>query len=300
MPKYSDTVLFHVSRFSDTTKQIKRIIYSSILDTGIAPKVADIAREMNISEEETRASLHDLQGGLLIALQNEQHADTKRFMGQDLPEDCVLPVTGEIYYAHPFANFKNHHHVIVDGEQKWYGTCPVEAPIISYFFPGKEVIIRSVSHYTNEPIEIITRDGQLLDYTPKGLSIHWGRPLGQWAGTKGHEGDFIFPSDKNYFFTSQDAHEEWKRSNPEEAGQGQLFQIIEINHLIRIFNYGHDRFDFQYHVPLLKLALASISTGIIRIKMFTPRPNLFFLSVVKWARDVYKSGHKVFLDVKPW
>ncbi|MEA3221766.1 MAG: organomercurial lyase [Thermodesulfobacteriota bacterium] len=300
MPKYSDTTLLHASKFSDTTKQIKRIIYSSILDTGFAPKVADIAQKLNISEEVTRASLHDLEGGIIIAMQNEQHADIKEFMGQKLPDDCVLPEVGEIYYARPFANFKNHHHIIVDGEQKWYGECPIECSTISYFFPGKEVVIRSVSHYTNEPIEIISKDGQLLDYTPKGLSIHWGRPFGQWLGTKGHETDFIFPCDQNYFFSTRDAHEEWEKSNPKEAGQGQLFHIIEINHLLRMFNYGHERFDFQYHLPLIRFALAAISTGVTRIKMFTPIPNLFFLSIVKLVRDVHKYGYKLFLDVKPW
>ncbi|MCD6571128.1 MAG: hypothetical protein J7L53_10540 [Deltaproteobacteria bacterium] len=204
MPKYSDTVLLHVSKFSDTTKQVKRIIYSSILDTGFAPKVADIAKELDISKEIVLDSLHDLEGGIIIAMQNEQHTNIKEFMGQKLPDDCVLPNVGEIFYARPFANFKNHHRIYVDGEQKWYGECPVECATISYFFPGKEVAVRSVSHLTSEPIEIIGKDSQLLDYTPKSLRIYWGRPFGQWLSTKGHEADFIFPCDGNYFFSDEE------------------------------------------------------------------------------------------------
>ena len=43
MPKFSDTVLLHINRYSDETKQIKRVIYESVLDTGHAPTVAEIS-----------------------------------------------------------------------------------------------------------------------------------------------------------------------------------------------------------------------------------------------------------------
>jgi DNA-directed RNA polymerase specialized sigma subunit len=105
--KYGDTVLFRINRFSDTTKQIKRFIYESVLSTGFAPKVDEIVEAFGLPEQQVRESLHDLQGGIIIALQNEQHAHIKEFMGQKLPEDAVLPEVGEIYYARPFANFKN-------------------------------------------------------------------------------------------------------------------------------------------------------------------------------------------------
>ena len=298
MPKYSDTTLFNITRYNDTTKQVKRIVYESVLPTGFAPKVADIAKELNISEEMVRESLHDLEGGIIIAMQNEQHANIKEFMGQKLPDDCVLPEVGEIFYARPFANFKNHHLVYVDGEQKWWAECPIESVTISYFFPGKEVSVRSISHYTNEPIEIIGKDGQLLDYTPKSLRLYWGSPMGNWLSTNRHEGDWVFPCDKNYFFSSEEAYLEWKKSNPQEPGQ--LFTPIEINHFLRMWNYGHERFDYQSHVPLLRFLLASISTGIIRIKMFIPVPNPFFFSIPKLIRDNYKYGYKAFLDIKLW
>lgn len=298
MPKYSDTALLNVSRYSNTTKQVKRIVYESVLGAGFAPKVAGIAQELGISEEEVRGGLWDLEGGIIVAMQNEQHLDIKEFMGQKLQDDCVLPDLGEIFYARPFANFKNHHKIYVDGEQKWYGECPVESVTISYFFPGKEVRFESVCHQTREPVEIVGKDGQLLDYSPKSLRIYWGRPFSQWLATKGHEGDFIFPCDMNYFFCCEDAFNEWKKMNPGEPGQ--LFTPIQINHLLRIFNYGHERFDFQYHFPLLKLLLAFVTAGLFRWKMLIPVPNLFFLSIAKFIRDLYRYNYKLFLDVKLW
>jgi len=38
MAKYGDTVLFHVSKYTDTAKRIKRLIYEYVLETGFAPK----------------------------------------------------------------------------------------------------------------------------------------------------------------------------------------------------------------------------------------------------------------------
>jgi len=298
MAKYGDTVLFHVSKYTDTTKRIKRLIYEYVLETGFAPKVEQIKQELNLTEEAVRKSLWDLEGGIIIAMQNKQHLHIKEFIGQKLPEDVVLPDLGEIFYARPFANFKNHHKIFVDGEQKWFGECPVESVTISYFFPGKEVVLQSICNETHETIEIIGKDGKLLDYKPKTLRIYWGRPFGQWLSTKGYEGDFIFPCDSNYFFHSEKIYYEWRKGNPDAAGQ--IFTPVEIHHLLRIFNYGHERFDFQYHVPLLKILLASVSTGIIRLKMFVPVPNMFFLSIIKLLRDVHKFKYKLFLDIKAW
>ena len=298
MSKFSNTMVLHVSRYSDITRQVKRLVYESVLDTGFAPSIEEIARGLDVSQDVVRESLHDLEGGIIVALQNEQHANIKEFMGQKLPDDCVLPKIGEIFYARPFANFKNHHKIYVDGQQKWYGECPVEAVTVSYFFPGKEVRVESVCHLTGKPVTLTGRDGQLLDYTPKGLRIYWGRPFGQWLSTKGHEGDFIYPCDMNYFFSSQEAFDQWKKMNPDEPGQ--IFTPIQIYHLLKIFNYGHERFDYQYHLPLLRIMVALITAGLFRWKMIIPVPSLFFPSIAKLIRDAVRYNYRIFLDVKLW
>jgi hypothetical protein len=298
MPKFSDSVLFHVNRYSDSTKQIKRFIYESVLDSGRAPTVAAIGTEFGLVEEAVRASLNDLEGGIIVAMQNPRHLHLHEFMGQKLPEGSVLPALGEIFYARPFANFANHHRVVVDGEQKWYGECPVESVTISYFFPGREVRLESVCQETGEPVTVTGMDGLLVDYQPKSLRIYWGRPFGQWLSTRGEEGDFIAPCDENYFFTSETAYEAWRKSHPGRPGQ--IFTPVQIHHLLRLFNYGHDRFDFQYHVPLLRLFTAAVTAGLFRWTMLVPIPNPFFLSLGKFLRDVQRYNRKLFLDVKPW
>lgn len=298
MPKFSDTVLLHVNRYSDITKQIKRFIYESVLETGRVPTVAAISEEFTLPLEVVRKSLHDLEGGVIIAMQNRQHQDIRTFMGQKLPEDAVLPELGEIFYARPFANFKNHHRIFVDGEQKWYGECPVEMTTVSYFFPGKEVRVESVCHQTGKTVSMTGKDGQLLDYEPKNLRIYWGKPFGHWLSTKGHEGDFICPCDMNYFFSSEEAYEQWRKENLHEPGQ--IFTPIQLNHLLRNFNYGHERFDFQYHIPILRLLATFVTAGLFRWKMLVPIPNMFFLSLLKFGRDLYRFKYKLFVDVKLW
>lgn len=298
MPKFSDSVLLHVNRYSDSTRQVKRLIYEAVLATGRAPEVAAMAEALNIPEETVRQSLHDLEGGIIIAMQNEQHRHMHEFMGQALPADCVLPEMGEIFYARPFANFSNHHRILVDGQQKWYAECPVESCTVSFFFPGKDVRLESVCHQTGAPVAISGKDGRLLDYEPKSLRIYWGKPFGQWLSTKGHEGDFIYPCDMNFFFSSEEAFTAWKKENPDEPGQ--LFTPIQIYHLMRNLNYGHERFDFQYHIPVLRLLAASVTAGLFRWKVLIPVPNLFFLSIAKFLRDLARLKHKLFLDVKLW
>jgi DNA-directed RNA polymerase specialized sigma subunit len=68
MPKFCDTVLLHVNRYNDETKQIKRRIYESVLDSGRAPTVAEICKDLSLPQETVRKSLHDLDGGIIIAL----------------------------------------------------------------------------------------------------------------------------------------------------------------------------------------------------------------------------------------
>ncbi|MFO7559317.1 MAG: organomercurial lyase [Desulfobacterales bacterium] len=298
MTKYSDTTLFRLNSFSDTTKQVKRAIYESVLDTGFAPKISDISKEFELSKPAVDEILHDLEGGIIIALQNSEHADIHEFMGQELPEDCILPEVGEIFYARPFANFKNHHQIYVDGEQKWYGECPVECMTISYFFPDKDVIVKSIAHDSKETVEIVGRNGRLLDYSPKSLRVFWGRPFGDWIKSGDKKVDFIFPCDTNYFFSSEASFQEWKKTNP--TTRGQSFTPDAINRLLRMFNYGHERFDYQYHIPLLRLLLGAIGTGMITLNLLIPLPNPFFLSIIKLARNARKAGYKFFLDIKLW
>ncbi|MDY6932726.1 MAG: organomercurial lyase [Spirochaetota bacterium] len=277
--------------YSDTTKRIKKLIFDTVIETGFAPKVDEIVNEMKVSEDEIRSSLHDLEGGIIIALQNENHAKIKTFMGEKLPKDAVLPEIGEIFYARPFSNFKNHHRVYVDDEQKWYAECSLEATSLSNFFPGKEVVVQSVCAHKKEKVELIQRDGILIDYKPKGLLIHAGLPLRKWLS----EGDLIAPCDNNRFFSSRESYFEWKRKH--EDIKSCLMHPIEANRLIRVIAYGRTRFDYRMYLSLRKFILQYPTMG-ITTKYIFPKP--YWLPGPGLIKNFIKHKYKPFIEFRLW
>ena len=154
--------------------------------------------------------LLDLEAAACIARQSERHAVLEQF--QDEPVAQPLPASGEIFYARPFAAFKNHYPVSVDGQQRWYAECAVEACAVSAMFPGAEVIVRSHCRQTKEPVTLLGRDGVLLDYSPRTLRVHLGFPLRVAAA------DLVGWCDYNSFFASEEAADEWRRAHPDVHG----------------------------------------------------------------------------------
>jgi hypothetical protein len=279
--------------YSDVTKRIKKLIYDTVIETGFAPKVDEIADEMKVSKEVVTSNLHDLEGGIIIALQNEAHAKINTFMGEELPGDAALPEVGEIFYARPFSNFKNHQRVYVNDEQKWYAECSLEAPSLSNFFPGKEVIVRSVCAQTKEPVELIQKDGILLDYKPKGLMIHAGLPLRKWLS----DGDLIAPCDNNRFFSSKDAYYEWSKYHKDIKGY--LIHPIEANRMIRMIAYGRTRFDYRLRLPLLRFIVQFPSMGITKNFFGVPLFfNTYWLPGFSLIKNMVKYKYKPFIEIR--
>src|SRR4030042_1091140 len=164
-----------MARLSETAKRVRQRIMDQVLADGTCPKGAEISRELSLSREELGRILKDLEAAICVAVQTDSNAHLESFQEEELLE--AVPEPGEIFYARPFAAFRNHYPVWVNGEQKWYGECAVEACGVSAMFPGREVIVRSVCRQTQEPVELIGRDGILLDYSPKSLRLHIGFPL---------------------------------------------------------------------------------------------------------------------------
>ena len=280
--------------YTDTTKRIKKIIYDTVIETGFAPKVSMIADNIKISIEEVRTSLHDLEGGIIIALQNEAHANIKTFMGEKLPKDAVLPEVGEIFYARPFSNFKNHQRVYVNGEQKWYAECSLESASLSNFFPGKKVIVKSLCARTREPVELIQKDGILLDYRPKGLLIHAGLPLRKWLAG----GDTIAPCDNNRFFSSREAYYEWKKDHEDIISC--LMHPIEANRMMQIFAYGRTRFDYRFRISLAGIMARYPSMGITKNILGIPFFNFFWFPGIGLIKNMIKNKYKPFVEFRLW
>ena len=130
-----------MAELSDQARQVRQLIMDQILREGTAPASEDVRQRLSLSAEAMSQILADLDAALCFAVQRASHVGLTHF--QEEPVQGPLPPVGDVFYPHPFANFKNHYPVTVDGEQKWYAECAVEGCAISTMFPGREVILRS-------------------------------------------------------------------------------------------------------------------------------------------------------------
>ncbi len=188
-------------------------------------------------------------------------------------------------YARPFAAFKNHYPVWVDGEQKWFAECAVEACSISAQFPGKEVIVRSVCRQTREPVELVGRDGVLLDYSPATLRVHLGYPLRTLPAR------IVGWCDYNSFFASEDAARQWASAHPEVHGVTRSPETM--SRLIgELFGRGRLAYDYQPAVPILDAVLHMKRYGLDKPTALGFRvPDPFFLPSPSMVRDWKRQGY---------
>jgi hypothetical protein len=230
-----------------------------VLAEGIVPKRAELAREHSLSLDELDLILKDLEAGIVVAVQNQAHEGLEYFQEEKLSEPA--PALGEIFYARPFASFKNHYLVAVAGEQKWYGECAVEVCGISAMFPGKEVVVRSVCRQSKEPVELVGKDGVLLDYTPKTLRVHLGIPLRFMAD------DAVGWCDYNSFFSSEAAVQEWRKAHPEIKGITR--DPVTTSNFVSLVGKGRLDYNYQFRLPILRVLFTGKKYGFTK-----PMPGL--------------------------
>jgi hypothetical protein len=214
-------------------------------------------------------------------MQDAAHADQLQFQEEPLQEP--MPPVGEIVYARPFAMFKNHYPVWVDGQQKWYAECAAESCAMSPMFPGRLVIVRSVCRETKAPVELVARDGILLDYSPRTLRVHLGHPL------RDIPKDLLGWCEYNSFFASEDGARQWGSSHPGVHGitraPEQLAQFIG-----EIVGKGRLEYTYQPTVPVSKVVLNLIRYGLTRPTIlglpmldpfWLPTPRMF----IEWIQN---------------
>jgi len=56
----------------------------------------------------------------------------------------------------------------------------LESLAVCQVLPGKDVTIRSYCPHCMEPIEVRTRDGQILSRKPESIVLHFAVPLRKW------------------------------------------------------------------------------------------------------------------------
>ncbi len=232
-----------MATLSDTALQVRKTLMDHMLAHGSCPTVAELAVMHKLTLPELDAVLHDLEAAVVIARQTEAHARQKTF--QDESVEGGLPSPGEIFYVRPFATFKNHYSVSVDGKQKWYGECAVECCGISYMFPGKEVVVESKCRQTGEPVRLVGRDGELINYAPSTLVVHFGYPLREMPDNIVNWCDF------NSFFVSEAAARQWRQDHP--GVRGALRDPETVSRFVRIVGEGRLDYDYKLTLPLSKM-----------------------------------------------
>jgi hypothetical protein len=253
---------------------------------GTVPAVAELCEDLAMSVGEMAGHLKDLEAAFCVAVQDQAHAGQKQF--QDEPLERELPAAGEIVYARPFAAFKNHYQVWVDGEHRWYAECAVEACPISQQFPAAEVVVRSVCRQTKEPAELVGRDGALLDYSPRTLRVHLGYPV------RAIPSRVVAWCDYNSYFASDEAARQWQTAHPEVHGITTTPEALA-RMMTETVGKGRIEYNYQPGVPVLQLILHMGRYGLTRPGPLGLRvPDPFWLPGPGMVREWRRQGMKSF------
>ncbi len=276
-----------MAQLTADAQAIRLRIMNQVREQGTAPSIADLRAEFGFSDEHLSSEMRDLEAAICLARQDEDHADSAVFQGEQLASP--QPALGEIVYARPFAAFENHYPITVDGEQRGYAECAVEACAISGQFPGSEVVVNSVCRQTKQPIRLVGRDGVLIDFSPATLRVHLAYPVREMPNR------VVGWCDYNSFFASEEAAEEWRHDHPEIKGVTQSPQ--EMARLItEVLGKGRLDDDYQPTFHLLPLLRNLSRYGLTRpTPLGIPMPDPFWMPTPKMARDWHRNGLGYFL-----
>ena len=128
-------------------------------------------------------------------------------------------------------------------------------------FPGAEVIVRSHCRQTKEPVELLGRDGILLDYSPRTLRVQFGRPVREFAA------DVVGWCDYNSFFASEEAAKEWRLAHPHVKGITRDPRSVALA-VTETIGKGRLEYDYQPGVPVLKMVRHMHAYGFTRPTRF--------------------------------
>lgn len=133
-----------------------QVIMRGFVQSGQAPHYAELARALGWTVEEGRRVLHEVMRAF--------------FPG------WLYPETDYIASFPPFNNLPTQYRITVDGQQKWFAQCGFEALAVTWFFPGRAVLIDAPCLDCGEPMTIEMRDGRFLRVEPGGITGHMNQP----------------------------------------------------------------------------------------------------------------------------
>lgn len=135
-------------------------VLETVVARGQAPHYTEIASHFSVMPDEGKTMLHDL---MAAGLPNWLHPST----------DLIASVA-------PFNNLPTHYRVAVDGVQKWFAQCGLEALAISWLFPGKTVDIDALCLASGDALHVSMRDGVIEDENPGGICLYFNIPFRKW------------------------------------------------------------------------------------------------------------------------
>ncbi|OHU53772.1 alkylmercury lyase family protein [Mycobacteroides chelonae] len=271
----------------DSARAIRKRIMDQVRSDGSVPTMADLRDEFGLSGAELAADLRRLEGAICLAVQDDEHADSRLFQDEPLPKP--QPPLGEIVYARPFAAFENHYRIAVNGVEQWFAECAVEACAISGQFPGQEVVVTSVCRQTKQPVRLTGRDGVLIDFEPETLRVHLGYPLREAPRR------VVSWCDYNSFFASEEAAGQWRAAHPEIRGitRSPLEMANFINESVAV---GRHDYDYQPVFPVLTLLRNRARYGFARpTKLGLSTIDPFWLPTPRMVLDWKRRGLGNFL-----
>ena len=138
--------------------------YNFILQTfvrrGQAPHFTEIAEAFSATPEQGKHRLHEL-------------------MAAGLP-NWLYPGTDLITSFAPFNNLPTHYRITIDGQQKWFAQCALEALAVCWLFPGRAVEINAPCLESGTPLRVVVRDGVIAQQEPAGIHGYFGVPFREW------------------------------------------------------------------------------------------------------------------------
>ena len=176
---------------TDNAKKVRRYLEDYYIERGRGPNVAQIAKDLELNQNQTWHALYQLERGVQVML---------------------VPGTENIVKMPPFSDVATRHKVTVDGESKWYAGCAGESCAINAMFPGKTVTIESMCPDCWEPIKVETKDRTLLSLQPEGALLHIGIHPDKFRE------DWNVTCDSINFFIDSDHVAKWETALPEKRG----------------------------------------------------------------------------------
>jgi hypothetical protein len=116
---------------------VRHLVYRTLLETGAAPGVRELARQLQSSVEAVREALISLEAGHALVL--------------------APGASGTIWMAHPFSNVPTDYHVTA-GDRHWWANCAWDTLGIASFL-SRDAAIDSRCACCGEPIAVTVRGG---------------------------------------------------------------------------------------------------------------------------------------------